>query len=171
MSHHLRPALGVAGVVVFAMLLIGCSSQTSPDLKPAPPPSESPSLGPTDHENPIDDPVIATPAEASAQSQEDAIAAATTVMEAFAQPELDADAWWREMLPLLSQEGAYAHEGTDPARIPVTSITGAGEILDGSTEVSLIVRIPTNAGLYHVTLTRPDTSSPWLAERIRPAQG
>jgi hypothetical protein len=44
-------------------------------------------------------------------------------------------------------------------------------VLQGSTDVSLIVQLPTDVGLYNITLTRPGAGAPWLAERIRPAQG
>ena len=74
-------------------------------------------------------------------------------------------------IEVLSQQGGVAYEGTDPTQIPVHQVTGAGTVLPGSTEVSLIVQLPTDAGLYNVTLTRPDASAPWLADRIRPAQG
>jgi hypothetical protein len=91
-------------------------------------------------------------------------------MELFARPDLSADDWWNAMLPVLSQQGAHAYEGTEPVQIPVTKVTGDGEILAGSTEVSLIVRIPTDNGPYNITLTRPNAAAPWLADRIRPAE-
>lgn len=169
MTHRIPPTAGAAAIMLLAVLLLGCAPETPSEPSPTTAPSES--SPPTDPEQPLDDAEIVTPPEAEEQSQNDAIAAATTVMTTFAQPELSAEAWWNAMLPLLSQQGAYAHEGTDPALIPVSAVTGPGEILEGSTEVSLIVRIPTDAGLYNITMTRPDSSSPWLAERIRPAEG
>lgn len=168
MTHRISPAAGAAGIMLLAVLLIGCAPDAQPEPSPTTP-SESPPTASS--EQPLDDAEIVTPPEAGSQSQTDAIAAATTVMTTFARPDLGAEEWWNAMLPLLSQQGAYAHQDTDPARIPVSAVTGTGEILEGSTEVSLIVRIPTDAGPYNITLTRPDSSSPWLAERIRPAEG
>ena len=49
--------------------------------------------------------------------------------------------------------------------------TGAGTILPASTEVALIVQVPTDAGPYNVSLSRPNAESAWLADRIRPAEG
>jgi hypothetical protein len=92
-------------------------------------------------------------------------------MKAFAQPQLNADDWWARMLPLLSQQGGVAYEGTDPAQIPAHRVTGSGIVLAGSTDVSLIVQVLTDVGPYNITLTRPDASAPWLVDRIRPAQG
>ena len=106
--------------------------------------------------------------EAGPDSQADAIAAADTVMRAFAGPDLGADEWMTAMYPLLSQTGADAYTGTDPAQIPARQVTGPGTVLPGSTEVSLLVEVPTDTGPYTVTLTRTGPGTPWLAERIRP---
>lgn len=170
MTHHRRVVAAAAGVVVAVALLTGCLQNDAAEPTPTASPSPTPSLPPTDHEHPFDDVEIITPTEAGDTSRADALAAATKVMETFARPQLSAEQWWRDMLPLLSQQGAHAYEGTDPALIPVSAVTGAGEVLEGSTEVMLLVRIPTDAGPYNITLTRPDASSPWLAERIRPAE-
>ncbi len=166
MMQRLSTAAAAAGL---ALLLAGCvPSSPEPNPTTAPTPDNSlPSTAPT---QPFDDGEVTPAPEAGAASQEDAIAAATKVMEAFARPPLNADEWWRAMLPLLSQQGAHAYEGTDPAEIPATTVSGAGQILEGSTEVLLIVQVPTDAGPYNIILTRPDASSPWLTERIRPAQ-
>ncbi len=77
--------------------------------------------------------------------------------------------WWNELLPLLSQKGAVAYEGTLPSNIPVTAVTGAAVVLDASTDVATLVEVPTDAGPYIVTLVRGSTTERWLAERIRPA--
>ena len=138
---------------------------------PKPSPTNSRDLPSTNPTAPVDDATVAPAPEAGANSQQKAIAAATKVMQTFAQPQLSADKWWAQMLPLLSQQGGVAYEGTDPSQIPVHQVTGAGTVLPDSTEVSLNVQLPTDAGLYNITLTRPDASAPWLADRIRPAQG
>lgn len=166
MTQRLMAAAVAAGLVI---ALTGCV-----DAGPGPAPTTAspdyglPSTSPT---QPVDDGEVTPAPEAGEASQRDAIAAAEKVMATFARPQLSADEWWRAMLPLLSQQGAHAYEGTDPAEIPATAVTGAGSLLEGSTEVSLIVQVPTDAGPYNITLTRSDTSSPWLADRIRPAQG
>ena len=146
--------------------LTGCIDQG-----PRPTPTSSNYLPSTDPTSPVDDGEVTAAPEAGGDSQRDAIAAATKVMQTFAQPQLSADKWWAQLLPLLSQQGGVAYEGTDPSQIPVHQVTGAGTVLPDSTEVSLIVQLPTDAGLYNVTLTRPDAAAPWLADRIRPAQG
>ena len=164
-----RPT-AIVTAAALVVLLAGCVP-TSPNPQPTVAPPTDHALPTTTPTQPIDDADVTPAPEADGASQQDAIAAATTVMETFARPQLSAVEWWRDMLPLLSQQGAHAYEGTDPSRIPVSAVTGDAQILDGSTEVMLIVQLPTDAGLYNITLTRPDASSRWLAERIRPAQG
>ena len=143
--------------------LTGCIDQ---GLRPTP--TSSNYLPSTDPTSPVDDGEITAAPEAAGDSQRDAIAAATKVMQTFAQPQLSADKWWAQMLPLLSQKGGVAYEGTDPSQIPVHQVTGAGTVLPDSTEVSLIVQLPTDAGLYNIILTRPAASALWLADRVRP---
>lgn len=163
--HRGSTVLIVAIATVIA--LTGCVDTSATGPGPSPSGPALPSTAPT---QPLDFGEATMPPEAGGQSQADALAAATTVLTTFAQPELDEDTWWAQMLPLLSQQGAIAYEGTDPAQIPVRRVTGTGVVLEGSTEVSLIVQIPTDVGPYNITLTRPSGDAPWLAERIRPAQ-
>lgn len=159
-----------AAAALLALTLGGCVD-AGPSPAPTSPAPTDHGLPSTDPTQPIDDGEVIPAPEAGETSQQDAIAAAAKVMETFARPHLAADEWWTAMLPLLSQQGAHAYEGTNPAEIPATTVTGAGTLLEGSTEVSLIVQVPTDAGPYNITLTRRDANSPWLAERIRPAQG
>jgi len=161
-------------ILVIALSLAGCS--TPPAQGPAPaessesnasgaPSQSSDSQGDEEEE---EHPSVPVP-EANAASQTDAIAAATAALTAFARPSLPEGQWWNELLPLLSQKGAVAYEGTLPANIPVTAVTGAAVVLDASTDVATLVEVPTDAGAYIVTLVRGSTTEPWLAERIRPA--
>ncbi len=160
-----------AGLLVLA--LSGCVEDTGTP-SPAVPSSSSSMAGPAtstpDEEAPHDDATVAPVAEAATGSSAAAIAAAEKVMTVFGQPDLDPDTWIRNLYPLLSQAGAAAYEGTDPDTVPVRRVTGPGTVLDGSTEVALVIQVPTDAGPYTVSLSRTSTSSPWLADRIRPAE-
>lgn len=164
-----RTSAAVILAIATVTVLTGCIEQGT---HPSPVPTHTlpdglPSTAPT---APVDAGEATAAPAASSNSQQKAIAAATKAMQTFAQPQLSADKWWAQMLPLLSQQGGVAYQGTDPSQIPVHQVTGGGVVLPGSTEVSLIVQVPTDAGLYNITLTRPGTSAPWLADRIRPAQ-
>lgn len=161
-----RP-LAVIALTVIA--LTGCASPApGQDAARATPPATSTTPLPTPP------PVGGTEGDVlpttSPEAETVAARAALRVVEIFGQPELTADAWMEAMYPVLSQKGATAYLGTDPANIPVTGVAGEPTVLTGLTATYALVDVPTNAGIYTVTLTRDEESSPWLAERIRPKQ-
>lgn len=171
----MKRALAAVVPLIAALTLTGCASGTT--AAPAVAPSTSASSAPSTPSGtavpgaPTDDASVIPVPEAGTDSRADAITAAEKVVATFGQPTLDATTWMKNLYPLLTQTGAAAYEGTDPAKVPVHQVTGAGIILDGSTEVALIVQVPTDAGLYNVSLSRTGASASWLADRIRPAQG
>jgi hypothetical protein len=158
------------------LVLSGCVPNPAPDSAPSP---RTSSLSPSpatsspaesgDPPAPIDDATVTPAPEAAASSQTGALTAAVAAVTAFGRPDLTYAEWIDGLYPLMTQAGASAYEGTDPANVPVHQVTGDGVILPGSTDVALIVEVPTDAGLYNVSLSRPSTTSPWLADRIRPA--
>ncbi|RJT92469.1 hypothetical protein D6T64_00180 [Cryobacterium melibiosiphilum] len=160
---------------VAALALTGCVGGPTAPGTPAPTTSASSPLpttaGTAAPDEPTDEASVLPIPEAETSSQSDAITAGETVMTTFGQPTLDASTWMNNLYPLLTQTGAAAYEGTDPAQVPVHRVTGAGTIVEGSTDVALIVQVPTDAGLYNVSVSRTGPSMPWLADRIRPAQG
>ena len=169
-----RATLAAASILT-AVALTGCVDTTGEPPDPPQPTSSSSSPTPPQQEDgtdlPSDDGEVIPIPEAGSDTQAAATAAAENVVTTFGQPTLDAAAWLKQMTPLLSPTGYEAYTGTDPAQIPVTEVTGPGRVLPASTDVSLIVEVPTNAGVYNVTLTRSYVSAPWLAGRIRPALG
>jgi hypothetical protein len=117
---------------------------------------------------PGDDATVIPVPEAEASSKATAIAAAEKVVAAFGKPDLPYQQWIDGLYPLMSQTGAAVYEGTDPQNVPVHQVTGTGRILEGSTDVALIVEVPTDAGPYNVSLSRSSPDAAWLADRIRP---
>ncbi len=168
-----RP-LAVAVPLLAVLALAGCVAPAGDNAEPSGAPSGSPtvtSTNPVNQTPPVDDATVEPVPEAGGDSQAAAIAAAEKAITAFARPDLPYQEWINGLYPYLSQIGAAAYEDTDPARIPVHQVTGSGTILPASTEVALIVQVPTDAGPYHVSLSRPNAESAWLADRIRPAEG
>lgn len=167
-----------AAIVPLAVVLalagcVGGSGTGKPDATTASS-RDTASSAPTTSANPSapkDDATAVPVPEAGANSQAAAISVAEKVVTAFARPGLDYQTWINGLYPLLTQTGAAAYEDTDPGNVPVHQVTGAGTILPGSTNVALIVKVPTDAGSYTVSLSRPGSTAPWLADRIRPAQG
>lgn len=177
MTVRSRATVPVVLVFIVVVALLGCARDVSlagpsvaPSQTPATPTAPaSPGIGAAD--GAPDEATVAPIPAASTDGQAAALAAAETAVSTFAQPGLDAATWMTRMYPLLTQRGAQAYEGTDPAQIPVRYVTGPGQVLDGSTDVALIVQIPTDAGLYTVSLSRTDASAVWLVEQLRPASG
>jgi len=177
-----RPRLGLNRMrsavppvlLTLAFALTGCVSSSN---EPAPvhtSPRPSMAATPTTPVDPsprFDDETVQPVPEATEDSQSAAITAAERAVAAFARPDLSYDAWIAGLNPHLTQSGATAYEHTAPANVPVRQVTGRGTILPASTEVALIVQVPTDAGPYNVSMSRPSTKAPWLADRIRPADG
>lgn len=165
----------VSAVVPLAALLMlsGCvAGTTSSDNTPAPTTSATGAPPPTGGSNPgplADDATVIPVPEAASSSQQAAIAAAENIVVVFGRPDLPYRDWIDGLYPLMTQAGAAAYEDTDPRNVPVHQVTGPATILDGSTEVALVVRVPTDAGSYNVSLSRTGADAPWLADRIRPA--
>ena len=155
-----------------ALTLAGCVGTAGGPgtTTPRRPPSVT-STNPTNPTPPVDNATADPVPEAGTDSQAAAIDTAEKAVAAFARPDLSYDEWINGLYPYLTQAGAAAYEDTDPARVPVRQVTGAGAILPASTEVALIVQVPIDAGPYNVSLSRPSPDAAWLADRIRPAEG
>jgi hypothetical protein len=103
-------------------------------------------------------------------SREAAADAAQAVTAAFARPDLDQDAWWAGLEPLLTQQAALDYAYVDPANVPATAVTGPGTVAAGTSAYVATVEVPTDAGPYAIVLTRQDAAAPWLTARISPAE-
>ncbi|MBX3196234.1 MAG: hypothetical protein KF727_14185 [Microbacteriaceae bacterium] len=148
----------VAAFVAVVAALVGCAPVDEMPASPVP-------TVLVEH----DDGEVVTPEVASGATQREAIVAAEKAMRTFAQPDLSPADWYEAMLPLLSESAGVAYRTMDPTAIPVRRVLEGAYVLEGSTEVALIVRVPTDVGAYNVSLTRSGVDQPWLAERIRPA--
>jgi hypothetical protein len=166
----MKRAAGVASIALAALLLTGCAPQLSPVSTPIATfpdgTTKTPRSTPTDG---LDDgPNGPTPTPADATSQAAAAKLAEKFMTAFARPQLDATTWMNALYPMLTQQGAAAYEGTDPANVPAHRVTGSGSVVDGATDFALLVTVPTDIGTYAVSLTRKAPTDPWLVDRITP---
>lgn len=102
--------------------------------------------------------------------RKDVIDAAETALRAFARPDVDYDEWWQRFGPLLAPDAVQAYAYVDNTTIPVDQITGGSEITDDTSAYVAVVAVPTNIGIYEVTLSRIDGDSPWLVHRLTPPQ-
>lgn len=95
---------------------------------------------------------------------------AREVMTAFARPSLSESRWWADLSPYLSAEAQDAYSGTDPAEVPVSRVTGDVDLVDLDSPLVAIAHVPTDAGLYAVTMARDPGTSHWLVQRITPPE-
>lgn len=93
-------------------------------------------------------------------------------MTLFARRDVAAGRWWADLAPYLSAQAAQDYRYTDPASVPPTQLTGTGQLVDLDTSEHLvtIAHLPTDAGLYAVTLSRSAEQPTWTVERITPPE-
>lgn len=166
-----RTAIAIPALLAATLGLAGCASASNDTHhQPSPPTASSTSTASAPATpvgtGPADNDTVAPAPTAEPTSQAAAAAVAVKVMTAYARPDLSADAWLKGLDPYLSQTGVAAYQGTDPAKVPVSHVTGPGTVMAAATAYALNVSVPTNNGIYVVALTRPNTGSPWLADRI-----
>lgn len=96
------------------------------------------------------------PTTASTPRTDAASVAAVGAMTAYVQHHDDETAWWNGLSQYLSPEAKFVIEGTDPAQIPATRITGEA-IATPASATSVSVLVPTDAGQYRLDMsTRGD---------------
>lgn len=96
--------------------------------------------------------------------------AAETVVKAYARPDVSYDEWWNGIGPLLAPNAVQAYAYVDNEMILADQITGPAEIVDDTSAHVAIVAVPTNIGVYDVTLSRIDGHALWLVHRLTPPQ-
>lgn len=110
-----------------------------------------------------DDPAADNPSAAAAD-------AAAAFVAAWARPDLDAEAWGRQVRPLVTVE--MWDDGladTDPARTPDTAVSGEPVQVAINAEEG-IFDVPTTSGAWiRVTVARDGEGEPWLASRVETA--
>lgn len=172
----MKRALAIALVVLGVS---GCAPHSGP---PTPPPSAAaqtaagqppaptttgPSPEALDGPAPVGIPSATwdTPAQAAA------ITRAEGFMRAFTRTDLPAPRWWAGVTGFLTPQAASDFQGTDPAQVTASHLTGPGAILTQTAGVVAVVDLPTGAGTYQVTMTRAGADQPWLVSLVTAPQG
>jgi hypothetical protein len=170
-----RAAAALLAATVTIAGLTACAAQADPS--PAPNSTTSSRAAPVDPtaapqptspdglSDGVDIPTATAPDETSTAA---AVTVAEKLITAYARPGTDKQTWIDGLYPYLTQQGGTAYATVDPAKIPVSQVTGAGSLVDGATEYALLVKVPTNVGDYVVSLTRKAPTDAWLADRITP---
>ncbi|HJV99257.1 hypothetical protein ACKLTP_19515 (plasmid) [Paenarthrobacter ureafaciens] len=101
-----------------------------------------------------------------------ALDTATKAMTLYARPAVTDKVWIQELGQLLTPQATADYQYVDPANIPVTRITGAGQLrIEESNGFGCHVVFPTDAGDYDVQLLRSAADKPWQVNRFTPPNG
>src|SRR5690606_522717 len=77
-------------------------------------------------------------------------------LRAFARPtgDVDTQAWWAGVEPLLTGPAAHDYAGVDPRNVPFTAVTGPAELAEAGAPAELltIAHAPADAGAYRVEM-------------------
>ncbi|RFU22989.1 hypothetical protein [Geodermatophilus marinus] len=156
----------VAALAGCAAVLAGCGSVRTEPVPDADRPAATAAPGPGDAGAALPS-ALPSPTD-DAASDGAALEAARTAVTAFARPRLDPATWWAGLAPLLSPSAAVAFEGTDPAEVPASAVTGPPRAAADDTAYLATVLVPTDTGDLAVLLVREGAGAPWLVERITP---
>jgi len=97
--------------------------------------------------------------------------AAVVAVQAFARPDVPYEQWWADLSPLLSPQAQIDYQYVDPVNVPARGVTGEPVLVDDDSASVAGVQVPTDVGLYLMTLSRADADAPWVVERITPPSG
>jgi hypothetical protein len=101
-----------------------------------------------------------------------ALETATKAMTLYARPTVTDKEWIQELGQLLTAEATADYQYVDPANIPVTKVTGTGQLrMDENNGFGCHVVLPTDAGDYDVQLLRSAANMPWQVNRFTPPNG
>ncbi|ADX75194.1 hypothetical protein Asphe3_41290 (plasmid) [Pseudarthrobacter phenanthrenivorans Sphe3] len=101
-----------------------------------------------------------------------ALETAAKAMTLYARPTVTDKEWIQELGQLLTAQATADYQYVDPANIPVTRITGPGQLnIDEKNGFGCHVVFPTDAGDYNVQLLRTGAGKPWQVNRITPPNG
>ncbi|MDN5894630.1 MAG: hypothetical protein L0H93_11455 [Nocardioides sp.] len=102
----------------------------------------------------------------TAEQVESAEQSAEEVLTTWARPDLDYDAWWQALEPLLTPRAREGYAFTDPRRIPDLEVDGDPQVTAGPTTDTVTIGFPTGQGTFAVALYRSGEDAPWRASQI-----
>lgn len=101
--------------------------------------------------------------------KEAALAAATAAMVAYIKPGSDHATWFEGIRPRITDQFAIELGKFDPAYLTVSKMTGkATATNDPKNPFQVNVSVPTDDGVYQVTMLRSTQTAFWLANSIVP---
>lgn len=171
----------LAAAALGLLLIAGCSAQPTPPPATAPATSATPSLSPAPYGVPEQDdgdqrtggstatrtPLTVPTTDAARQ---DAAAIAIKAMTLYARRDIAAAQWIDDLAAVLTVQAAQDYAGTDPANVPPTAVTGPAKVIATDSAWLARVQVPTDVGLYLVTLSRTADDPTWRVARFTPPE-
>lgn len=130
----------------------GASGTADPPAAP-----DAPTAGPADAVAAVS----AVPADPAAAGS-----AAVDLLSAWARPDLGPAEWLAGVAPLLSPTAADAAQGTDPAVLPASAVTGDPTPRPSGSDLLALLDVPVDTGTCSVLLSWDDVAGRWQGERI-----
>lgn len=155
------PSAAVGWALTFVLAMTGCAAADGPQDTPRPLTDLSSSNAVTTGAPRDDGPTDARTASAQARD------VAQRAMARFCRPRLTRQAWTAGLHPLLALAAAGAYSTVDSSRVGCARVTGPPHAGAGDGYTRLY-SVPTDAGVYRVTLTRMSLSDRWLVFHIAP---
>lgn len=94
-------------------------------------------------------------------------------MTSFANHNRSYEEWWAELSPMLTNDALLAYEGTNPARVRPSQVTGPGVVASAPNFNQMSVLVPTDIGQYTIELIRQgdghgNGTPSWFVDRLTP---
>ncbi len=103
---------------------------------------------------------------AEPETQRQVATIAVQVLETWSSPDLDYDAWWEGLRPMLTPGGREAYAFTDPRKVPDLGGLEVDDVTVHGSGVTATVYVTTDEGRFGVDLSRKRTGGRWLAHRV-----
>ncbi|MBO0727923.1 MAG: hypothetical protein J2P57_01615 [Acidimicrobiaceae bacterium] len=152
-------------LLVLLLALSGCGlhALTNSPSTPATPPGSA-TVSASSSAN-VADPLEASISSAPTADRDPAYAAQRFLLT-WARPDLPYHDWWPAVAPLLNPEGRQDYAPTDPAELPVLTLTGPPTVQPSDIPTSVTVWQPSSRGRFGVRLTRTSPTAAWLVAEL-----
>ena len=161
LARRLRHVVSGSAATALVLALSGCAVQQPPETGVSI--AETPRATATGSPHDWSMPSATSPAEGTS-------ALAAVAMRAFCRPQLTRPVWIADLDRYLTLAAASAYATVQPSRVVCTRVTAAAHAGEGDGFTQLVT-VPTDAGLYRVTVTRESVAERWLVFRIAPVTG
>ena len=158
LARRLRHAVSGSAATALVLALTGCAVQQPPEtgVSIAETAQTTSTRSPHDWSMP-----------SATSSSEGTSALAALAMRAFCRPQLTRPVWIADLDRYLTLAAASAYATVQPSRVACTRVIATAHSGEGD-DFTQLVTVPTDAGLYRVTVTRALASERWLVFRIAP---